>query len=129
MQSQGFDAWLERIDWPVAIRGAGTGFGVLVLSVLLMVLFGTLGYPWALAALWVGWPLGFILSARRSGSAPSPVLTGAVAAFFAYTLTLPLMYMSRSAFNIAGVVGTLAAGVLIGAATGWYMGRRQVDAK
>jgi hypothetical protein len=122
------DDWLERVDWPVAIRGAGNGFGVLVIAGLLWTVFLKLGYSWADLALWVGWPFGFVLAAWRSGSAPSPVLTGAVAAFFAYTLTIPLIYMSRQGFNLGGIVATLVVGVLVGSATGWAMGRRREGA-
>jgi hypothetical protein len=119
-----FDYYLERIDWPVAVRGAGNGFGILVIAGLLTVALATGGMTWAPAVLWVGWPLGFILAAWKSGAAPSPPLTGAVAAFFAYTLTIPLIYMSRQGFNVPVIISTLAAGTAIGAITGWVMGRR-----
>lgn len=123
------DYWLERIDWPVAVRGAGNGFGILVVTGLLWVGLLSAGHTWATVVLLVGWPLGFVFAAWRSGTAPSPALTGAVAAFFAYTLTIPLIYMSRQGFNISAIVGTLAVGTMIGAATGWFVGRRKEDAR
>jgi hypothetical protein len=119
-----FDYYLDRIDWPVAVRGAGNGFGVLVIAALLWAGFSKLGYPWAPAAVWVGFPVGFVIAAWKSGKAPSPPLTGAVAAFFAYTLTIPLLLMSGQPLDWNVVVGTLIAGVLVGTATGWVMERR-----
>lgn len=119
-----FDYYLERIDWPVAVRGAGNGFGILVIFGLLSTALLSSGVSWAAAVIWVGWPLGFVLSAWKSGKAPSPPLTGGVAAFFAYTLTIPLIYMSRQSIVIGGVLGTLVVGTSIGAITGWALGRR-----
>lgn len=122
------DDYLARIDWPVAVRGAGNGFGILVIAGLLATTLLTMGKSWAWIVILVGWPLGFILAAWRSGKAPSPPLTGGAAAFFAYTLTLPLIYMSDKGFNLAGITGTVVVGTCIGAATGWFMGRRAAPA-
>ena len=123
-----FDYYLDRIDWPVAVRGAGNGFGILVIAGLLWIGLLKSGYVWGDVAVWVGWPLGFIVAAWRSGAAPSPPLTGATGAFFAYTLTIPLILMTHQALNWSAISGTLIVGTLIGSATGWVMGRRHSDA-
>lgn len=128
MQGRSLDVWMEQIDWPAAIRGAGTGFGVLVIATLLQSIAER--YAWWLAplVLVVGYLLGFILAARGSGEAPSPVLTGAVAALLAYTLTLPLLYLSGKpiGWNVLwSCMGYCAAGLVVGGVVGHLAGRRQ----
>ncbi len=67
MQPRSWDDWLEQIDWPAAIRGAGSGFGVLVITTLLQPILEEVS-PWLpLAVLVVGYLLGFVLAAWRSG--------------------------------------------------------------
>jgi hypothetical protein len=128
MQGRSWDDWLELIDWPTAIRGAGTGFGVLVITTLLQPILEQVG-PWLPPlVLVVGFLLGFTLAARKAGEAPSPALTGAVGALFAYTLTLPLLYLSHKPMGwdvFWSCVGYCVAALLVGGLVGHLAGRRE----
>ena len=128
MHGRSWDDWLEQIDWPAAIRGAGTGFGVLVITTLVQPILEQYGEWLPPVVLVVGYVLGFILAARGAGEAPSPALTGAIAALLAYTLTLPLLYISRKPMGwdvLWSCLGWCAAGLLVGAVVGHLAGRRQ----
>ena len=131
MQGRSWDDWLEQIDWPAAIRGAGTGFGVLVITTLVQPILEQYA-PWLpILVLVIGYVLGFALAARGAGEAPSPALTGAVAGLFAYTLTLPLLYLSRKPMGwdvVWSCLGYCVAGVVVGGLVGHLAGRRQATA-
>ncbi len=125
MQRVDFVEWSERIDWIVAVRGAGSGFSVLVISGLLLPIIEKLS-PW-LGPVWLllGALMAFVVAALKTGDAPSPPLTGAVAALFAYTLNVPLIYLTTRKFpEIPIMLGYIAAAVVVGAAMGYLMGRR-----
>jgi hypothetical protein len=128
MQGRSWDDWLELVDWPAAIRGAGTGFGVLVITTLVQPILEQYG-PWLPPlVLIVGYLLGFTLAARGAGEAPSPALTGAVAGLLAYTLTLPLLYISRKPMGwdvLWSCLGYCVAGLVVGGLVGHLAGRRQ----
>lgn len=125
IQTSLWDRMLDRIDWIVAARGASTGFGVLVISGLIQPMLMNAA-PWvALPALLLGSLLGFVAAGYRAGPAPSPPATGAVAALFAYTLTIPLSYLVHQPLAPSSVAGFVVAALLVGSATGAYMGRRE----
>lgn len=128
MHGRSWDDWLELVDWPAAIRGAGTGFGVLVIVTLVQPILEQYG-PWLPpVVLVVGYLLGFALAARGAGEAPSPALTGGLAALMAYTLTLPLLYLSHKPMGwdvLWSVLGYCAAGLVIGGLVGHLAGRRE----
>ncbi|GAB3385638.1 hypothetical protein [Amycolatopsis echigonensis] len=116
-------AWADHVDAPKAVRGASTGFTILVL--------GGLSAPVAAALIPVAgryWlPLvaviAFVVAACRGGEARSPWLHGLVAATSAYLLVLPLVLLGGGA-SLGQVLLTLATAVLVGAATGFVSGLR-----
>ncbi|NBH07493.1 hypothetical protein [Amycolatopsis sp. SID8362] len=116
-------SWIERIDAPVAVRGASTGFSVLVV--------GGLAQP--LAAAWVpmfgaGWlPLvavvAFVVASRRIGTATLPALHGGVAALCAYLLALPLALLVPAGRDPGQIALTAVTAVLTGGVVGFLRGR------
>lgn len=124
MDRSGSSSWMERIDWVRVVRGASAGFTVLVLVGLSAPILSTVG-PWApLAWLMVGSLAGYIVAALKVGDAESPMLTGAWAAFFGYTLTVPMIYISTRTLELQSVLMFAGAAVLVGGTTGYLMGRR-----
>jgi hypothetical protein len=128
MQHRSWEDWLDQIDWPAAIRGAGTGFGVLVITTLLGPILGRFALWLPPVVLVAGYLFGFFLAARRAGDAPSPALTGSIAALLAYTLTLPLLYLSGKPAGwdeLWSCLGWCAAGLVVGGVVGHLAGRRE----
>lgn len=115
---------MERVDWVRVVRGASAGFTVLVLVGLASPILASLA-PWA-PLLWlvVGSLAGYILAAIKVGPADSPILTGAWAALFAYTLTVPMIYISTRKLDLHYVLIFAGSAVAVGGLTGYLMGRR-----
>lgn len=116
--------WADDVDAPLVVRGASSGFTVLLL--------GGLAMPLAVAFVPVvgrGWLpfvalLAFVASALRVGSARRPWLHGLVSAMSAYLLVLPLVSLGGAADP--GQIGlTSVAAVVMGSATGFVSGRRR----
>ncbi|AXB46203.1 hypothetical protein BAY59_34625 [Prauserella coralliicola] len=115
----------DVIDMPLAVRGASTGFTVLLL--------GSLAHPlvaaWtpALSQLWL--PLvalvAFVVAARRVGRARIPIVHGAVAAMSSYLLMLPLVLLGPAGGDPAQIALTVAASLITGAAVGFLQGSRR----
>lgn len=120
--------WFDRIDWSVVARGASRGFTALVLTDLLFLVIGRLSPIVALVWLVAGSLVGFGVAAWQSGSAIAPAMTGAVAALFAFTLTVPLIYMvsGTAKINLNWLyVAVLGVGALIvGSAVGRHQGNQ-----
>jgi len=116
--------WADLIDAPKAVRGASTGFTILVL--------GGLSAPVAVALLpvvGIAWlPLvavvAFVVAAARIGSAPNPWVHGVVSALSAYLLVLPLVVLGGRP-NPAQIAMTAGAAVVVGAVTGLVQGIRR----
>jgi hypothetical protein len=113
------------------VRGASSGFSVLVIGVLLRLLIVRLApsSP-ALAVLFAPYVLGSYVAARKVGTATVPVLHGLAAAVGAYVLTVPvlllLMLDSQPLESFYYLATGLMLAVGIGALTGWLnKGRRQ----
>lgn len=105
-------------DLPALVRGASSGFTVLVLGELLLPLVGALSST--LAALWLSLvgAAGFVIAGRRVGRARRPLLQGGAAALGALTLTLPLRVLVDSPLGpLALLVGAVFA-VAVGATSG-----------
>jgi hypothetical protein len=109
----------DRIDLPVAIRGASLGFSVLLIGILLSTVLRTTMPAVGLAGTVAAYVLAFFLAGRKTGTATVPALHGAFAATVAYALILPLILRDPAGRNIAQIALTLALAVGIGALTGW----------
>lgn len=118
-----------RVDVPNAVRGASTGFSILVIGGLLAP-FLTLVSALA-AALWLAGVavVAFAVAARRSQLADAPAIHGAVAAVLAYVLVLPLLLPFPQGRDLGQILLTLATAVVVGAATGALMARRATAAR
>ncbi|MEU4377230.1 hypothetical protein [Pseudonocardia alni] len=114
------------VDTLAAVRGASSGFTVLVLGGLSAPLVGALA-P-ALASAWVVviGVVAFVVAGVRIGGATSPVLHGAAAAVGAFLLVLPLvLWFSSPAPPAAQLVGSLLAALVVGGAAGALGDRRR----
>lgn len=108
-------AALPALDVPELVRGASSGFTVLLL--------GSAAQPLASAAsaqlglLWLSLTaaLAFVLAGRRTGRAARPLVQGPFAAVLAFTLTLPLVVVLHGGFEIVQSCTTLAFAVVVGA--------------
>lgn len=116
-----------RIDVPNAIRGASTGFSILVIG-------GLLAPLWTLVSTLVAgiWLAGvsicaFAVAARLSKAAGTPPLHGVVAAVTAYVLVLPLLLPFEAGRNVPQILATLATAVAVGALTGWFAAGRRIS--
>ena len=119
-----------RIDFPVAVRGASSGFSVLVIGVLLSQLIPLLApsSP-ALVVVFAPYVLGSYVAARKVGNATVPALHGVAASVGAYLLTLPLLLLmmldSQPLESISYLATGLTLSIGIGAITGWMNKGRQ----
>lgn len=110
------------------MRGASSGFTVLVLGELLLPLAGTLSPT--LAGLWLSLvgATGFVIAGRRVGRARRPMLHGAAAALGALTLTLPLRVLVDSPLPpsalLVGALFAIAVGAMSGRAAAALRDRR-----
>jgi hypothetical protein len=113
------------VDVPHAVRGASSGFSVLLIGGLVAPMVGIaaplLGSVWlTLTAV-----VGFVVAARRIGVATVPALHGAVAAVLAYILVLPLLLPFEAGRNVPQILLTLATAISVGACTGWIQSRHR----
>lgn len=110
-------SWTGLVDAPALVRGASTGFTVLVIGGLTAPLGARL-MP-VTGAVWL--PLvavvAFAVAGAKIGTAPRPPLHGAIAALAAYLLVLPLVFLGGGAYGSQLAV-TAAAALLIGAIAG-----------
>lgn len=122
------ETWVDRIDWSVVARGASRGFTVLVLTDLLFLVIGRLSPIVSLVWLIAGSIAGFALAAWNAGAAIAPAMTGAVAALFSFTLTVPLIYMvsgtAKIPLNWAYLAALGVGAVVVGAAVGRHQGNQ-----
>ncbi|WP_020662099.1 hypothetical protein [Amycolatopsis benzoatilytica] len=116
-------SWADRIDAPVAVRGASAGFSVLLIGglaqPLAMAWVPLLGYAWlplvAVAA--------FFVASKRIGTASSPATHGAVAALCSYLLALPVSLLVPAGRDPLQIGLTAATAVVVGTAVGFLRGR------
>ena len=119
-----------RVDFAVAVRGASSGFSVLVIGTLLSQLILVLApsSP-ALAVVFAPYVLGSYVAARKVGNATVPALHGIAASVGAYLLTLPLLLLmmldSQPLESISYLATGLTLAIGIGAITGWMNRGRQ----
>lgn len=115
-----------RIDFPNAVRGASTGFSILLIGGFLAPML-TLVSALA-AAVWLGGVavVAFAVAARRSQRAGIPALHGIFAALLAYALVLPLLLPFEQGRDIRQIAQTVLTAVMVGAITGAVAARRVV---
>jgi len=112
------------VDFPVAVRGASSGFSVLVIGVLLSQLILVLApnSP-ALVVVFAPYVLGSYVAARKVGTATVPALHGVAASVGAFLLTLPILLLlmldSQPLESITYLATGLMLSIGIGAITGW----------
>jgi hypothetical protein len=121
----------NRIDLPVAVRGASTGFSVLLVGGLVTLLVAikvpAVGPLVGIASA----VLGFHVAARRVGTASMPALHGAFAALMAYALALPVVVLLSSGWTTADMgraMLNLALAISTGSLTGWMNAPRKPSA-
>lgn len=125
MQPSNMNSWAEKVDWIIVTRGAVWGMLVLFFAGILRPLIAAQSPGLAFAWLIVGTLLAFVVGAWRSGTAPSPVLTGAFAGLFSYTLNLPLIFMATTQLPSVEIIMLYAVlGAAVGSLTGYLMGKR-----
>lgn len=113
----------EKVDGIAAVRGASTGFSVLLLGGMVTPLVAIMG-----PSLSIGWlPLvavsAFVIAAFRVGDSSLPWLQGMMASVGSYLLVLPLVLIAPTGRNPIQVVLTFAIAILIGGLTGHCRGR------
>ena len=113
-----------RVDVPNAVRGASSGFSILVVGGLLAPITTLVSGPFAAAWLAGVAVVAFAVAARRSQRAGAPAVHGAVAAVIAYVLVLPLLLPFEQGRNLPQILLTVATAVVVGAITGAVASRR-----
>lgn len=108
-----------RIDVPGAVRGASTGFSILILGGLLAPFLTLVSGPVAAGWLALVAVVAFAVAARHSKRAGSPGLHGVVAALIAYALVLPLILPFEQGRN----PGQIGLTVLTAVVVGWLAGK------
>jgi len=114
---------MDRIDWVLVVRGASTGFTVLVLSGLASLVVFKQNLLAGLIFLGAGVLAAFVVAAWRARTADSPVFTGAVAALMSYTLAVPLLYLSQRNLDYLAILAFAAVPLLVGAVSGFALSR------
>lgn len=113
-----------RIDLPNAVRGASTGFSILVIGGLLAT-FATLISP-VFGAFWLAGVAiaAFAVAAKQSQQAQNPLLHGAVAALSAYLLVLPLILPFEAGRDLSQIAMTTLTALVVGPVSAWVSARR-----
>lgn len=116
-------AGVGRIDVPGAVRGASTGFSILVLGGLVAPFWTLLST--AVAAGWLALVavVAFGVAARHSRNAGSPGVHGMTAALIAYALVLPLILPFEQGRNPAQIGLTVLTALVVGWLSGTVCAR------
>ncbi|SNR82151.1 hypothetical protein SAMN06265360_12136 [Haloechinothrix alba] len=111
--------WLASVDPPAVLRGASSGFTVLVIGGLAAPV--VVGVVPAAGMVWL--PLvavvAFVVAAARGGSHRVPAVQGATAALTAYLLVLPLVVLVTRSVDLVQIATTASTAVLVGAGAGY----------
>jgi len=107
------------VDVPQAVRGASSGFSVLLIGGLIAPL-ASIPSP-LLGSVWVTTTaiVAFVVAGRKIGAATSPELQGAVASVLAYMLVLPLLLPFEAGRNAQQILLTFSTAACVGAVSGW----------
>jgi hypothetical protein len=115
--------WFEGIDAVAVIRGASTGFSILLAGgIVTPVVAGVplVGRYWLITTAIVA----FVVAGLRIGSSRTPALQGVLAAVGAYLLVLPVVRMASGGWDVNQVLATLGAAVVVGGTSSFLAGRR-----
>lgn len=106
------------VDMPNAVRGASTGFSILLIGGLLAPMVGIASA--VLATVWLTGiaVVAFAVAARRSRLAGAPAAHGAAAALFSYVLVLPLLLPFEQSRDPIQILLTAVTAVVVGAGCG-----------
>jgi xanthine/uracil permease len=112
------------LDEPALVRGASTGFTVLLLGELLSPLVSGLSPVVGLLWLSLVGAAGFVVAGSRVGVARAPRLQGSLAALAALVLTIPLRMLAglETAQQWYAVLVSAVFGLLVGAIAGQMAG-------
>ncbi|HEY0576246.1 MAG TPA: hypothetical protein VGD73_19265 [Pseudonocardia sp.] len=124
-QPRDWGAWMDRVDWVLVVRGASTGFTVLVISGLVNPIVSNINPLAGLIFLVAGALGASVVASWRTRTADSPVLSGAVAALISYTLVIPLIYLGERQLDFRVVLLFAALALIVGAITGLVISRRR----
>ena len=113
-----------RVDVPRAVRGASTGFSILLIGGLLAPMTTLAGQLFATVWLTGVAVVAFVVAARGSRLAAAPPVHGAFAAVLAYVLVLPLLLPFEQARNLGQIALTVITAIVVGALTGMVSARR-----
>ncbi|MCW2778362.1 MAG: hypothetical protein JWN17_2087 [Frankiales bacterium] len=102
-------------DVPELVRGASSGFSVLLLGSAAQPIASAVSSQLGLLWLSLTAALAFVLAGRRVGAAGRPLLQGPVAAVLAFTLTLPLVVVLQGGLHVVQSAVTLVYAVVVGA--------------
>jgi hypothetical protein len=116
---------MDRVDWVLVVRGASTGFTVLVISGLVNPIVSNINPLAGLIFLVAGALGASVVASWRTRTADSPVLSGAVAALISYTLVIPLIYLGERQLDFRVVLLFAALALIVGAITGLVISRRR----
>ena len=122
-RSRDWGAWLDRVDWVLVVRGASTGFSVLVIGFLANPIFFHINQVAGLVELVAVALAASVVAAWRTRAADSPTISGAVAALISFTLIVPLIYLSQRSLNVSWVLTFAAGALIVGAVTGFVLSR------
>jgi hypothetical protein len=127
LRTDGRPSLIEGIDGAAAVRGASTGFSVMVAGGLLAPIVAGAVPP--LGAVWLTSTavIAFVVSAGRIGQARFPAVHGAAASVCSYLLVLPLVLMNPAGNDIVQIATTAGTAVGVGALVGFLRGRRRGD--
>jgi len=112
------------VDVPNAVRGASSGFSILIIGGLLAPMMTLVSGPFAAVWLTGVAVVAFVVAARKSRAAERPATHGAAAAVLAYVLVLPLLLPFEAGRNWGQIALTFVAAVVVGAVTGVVAARR-----
>lgn len=112
------------VDVPNAVRGASTGFSILVIGGLLAPMMTLVSGLFATTWLTGVAVVAFVVAARKSRAAGRPAAHGAAAAVLAYVLVLPLLLPFEAGRSWGQIGLTVVAAVVVGGLTGVVAARR-----
>lgn len=123
-QPRDWGAWMDHVDWVRAVRGASSAFTVEVISGLINPITERIDLVLGLIQLALGYLLGSVVAAWRTREADSPVLSAGFGALMGYTLSVPLIYITRRTIDWRYTIILAAVAVVIGVIAAWLMRRR-----